>query len=285
MRRNSVADDRRTSVDGHRIASDPCRPESVRGREFESCHRNSRYEFGSMSPHLNTAATPPSASLAEHFSEQVMKPMIVFFIAALLASAATSFVAGGGPLSSVDPELPIVRRVHVDAVECPLESMTILSTDIAVVEIVQNIGSIDPGNGLVRTRYKAFVEEWLKEESVAVGSPASTGWIYFDVGGGTVVDEFDQPIGVCVVAGAPTFQIGERVLLFLWRDLADNENGYDATIDDVPFGIVGLSQGTVRYASEPGVGSMPQGPLVDEGEGGQSFKDRIAALVAAQEGQ
>lgn len=195
-----------------------------------------------------------------------MKSILLVAAAALVGFLSTRALRSTSADIPRVPDLPIVgQMVHVDMVELGFDEIVDVSTDIVHAEIGP-IESVDVGpDGLVRTRYRIYVFDWVKASDENYDSIQ-----YLEVGGGQFTLE-GQTVE-SVVAGAPKFENGQECILFLWRE----SNGAEDA-----FGLVGLSQGAYPILVNPETqAAQPYGAHAADTESVADFKARIqAALV------
>jgi len=118
------------------------------------------------------------------------------------------------------PEETTKQTYYVELPKIPLEASASVATEIAHVRILSARAEF-PTRGVARTVYTAQMLWALK------GSTQST--IEFAVGGARDATRWVD------VVGAPTFTMGEELVLFLWTSPEGGETG-----------VLGLKRGTYR---------------------------------------
>jgi len=152
--------------------------------------------------------------------------MRVLFILSLIAAAASaagaSQVRGTTPAGS--PTDLVIQKFYVTTPPIPLEASARLATEIVHARVL-DVRSEFPERGIASTVYTVQVLSAIK------GSTAAT----MEVSVAGAVSESRR----VAVDGAPTFSIGEELVLFLWKSPHGGETG-----------ILGLGRGAYRVSIE-----------------------------------
>lgn len=178
-------------------------------------------------------------------------------VSGLISIPVAHAIGSGSAVSTPAPVQRPTQRFHVEVPSVPLRAMALMASDVALVRI-EDSRNVFPETGVATTAYRATQLSSLK------GLQRSQ--LEIHVGGARDAQRW------VLVEGAPTFEPGEEVLVFLWTEP-----------DTGVTGVLGLERGVYRVTEDEGGVRKVSGDHA-RSEALDSFLDRTAeAWVEALE--